>query len=754
MRVTKPSGERVTSAIDRPTAGDSYGPVPGRAAERTGRLRVFMFVLGFLTIGAQVLLVRAIFTVLYGSDVAIAFTLASWTFFSGLGAYAAGSWLTRLRGARSRHGLVLYSAVVLSVYVLIQRWGAGEFITFREYMLIPCFLCVPCLMGGGLFSWGLREEAGGDGGTTAHAYAFETLGGLVAGIMLSLYFYLGGLSTPALILLCLLACLPMAASATRWPVWGLALPPGVALLLALAPVWRPIASRVLELHFPGYDVLEHRNTPFGAVTALERDGDTFVFVNGTPAPDAEDTPAKRAVAALLAQFPSGWDNVLVLQAFSHGFGHAVATYATCHVRAWEFDRRLLTFLARWKPHTPDGNARALVPRVGASPWSVALPPQDAVVVFAQQPGSLLSNRFMTDEFLDSARRRLHPGGILALVLPIAPGFIHPRQERYLSAVERTLRRRFPHVLRLHTDLGHLVFVGGLGPLPSAFRPERIRTRVTGADAGIEAEVRQAIADVSGPKLSSADSGSRGGPHNSVAFPVCYFAYLRFRGTVIEEAGGLWDRLFNRQPLWVAAVVVAAFMVVGRRTGRRFPRSGGLFWTSWIDTMSVMLSLYLYQTIVGQAYWMVAILIAGSMLGLYVGARREVGWVSHPLWGALVWFPFAMFVCHRQLALLPNPAVLAVLLAGNWAVSVRLGVLFRLAAKASESQPRGAETVFCIDLIGAACGLLIGAVLLPWWVGFRTAGLLCGAAATVGDVGIALPRGGGQHGGERGRAGDL
>lgn len=712
------------------------------AREGAGFLRVFMFLLGFLTIGAQVLLVRAVFSVLYGSDVAIAFALASWTLFSGLGAYAVGPLLSRLHGVRSHHGLALYSAIVLGVYVLAQRWGAGELIAFRGYILIPCLLCVPCLLGGGLFSWGLREAGGrGHGDITSQAYAFETLGGLVAGLALSLYFFLGGLSEPALIVFCALCFLPSSMYVRRWPTWALVVTPLAALLPALLPVCSPITSRVIGLHYPGYEVLDHRNTPFGAVTALERNGETFVFVNGTPVPDAEDTPAKRAVAALVAQFASGWDDVLVLQGVSQGFEHAVAAYSGCEVRAWEFDRRLMAFLAQWTSGT--NGAGGLSPRISASPWSHDLPALDAALIFAQEPGSLMSNRFLTDEFLGATREHLRPGGVVALVLPIAPGFVHPRQERYLSAAERTLRQRFPHVLRLHTDLGHLVFVGGLRPLASSFRAERFRPRVAGADEGIEADVRQAFADVSGPNLSLSDCGPGAGPSNSVAFPVCYFAYLRFRGAVIEEAAGLWDRLFRRRPAWIAAFLVAGFLLVSWRFSRQYPHSGRLFWTSWIDTMSVMLSLYLYQSIVGQAYWMVAVLIAGSMLGLFLGARREAAWASHRLWGAALWFPLAMFLGHRQLAVLPNTAVLALLLAGNWAVSVRLGVLFRQAAKANESRPRGAEAVFCIDLLGAACGLLIGAVLLPWWVGFREAGLLCGVAATAGSMRLSFPRRRGQ-----------
>ena len=49
----------------------------------------------------------------------------------------------------------------------------------------------------------------------------------------------------------------------------------------------------------------------------------------------------------------------------------------------------------------------------------------------------------------------------------------------------------------------------------------------------------------------------------------------------------------------------------------------------------------------------------------------------------------------------------------------------------EAHPQAAGILFFIDLLGAACGLLLGSVVLVWWVGFRDAAILCAAAAVLG-----------------------
>ncbi len=710
-------------ANDSNASAPRLAPDPGQAA--------FMFLAGFATITSQVLLIREIFTALYGSDAAMAFALAAWTLLGGAGAFLAAPFAGRLKRVRAEWGLVLFTTTSLGVFLWTRAWGAKDVLAFRDYLRVPLFLLVPCVLGGALFPWRLAQGAGRNEIETSRAYAFETLGGLWAGLCMAAYVYSGGLSLPALLLLpfLVLGAPRLAGRCNRG--WLLVAALGLACLgLARANWLDGLARRSLELRLPGYRILAHINTPFSAMTAAERDGAVFVFENGLPAPENRPTRSKAALLTFLAQFPKRWDHVFLLRPISAGFAGTVGYLRGCRLDLWETDSAKIRFLSRRQKFDipPDLH-------VSASPWrALAGRSSDLIVVFGAEPASLLANRCLTREFLAAAAGHLAPGGVLAVLLPTAPGYLHPRQLRYLRTVRAALGQCLPYTAEYRTDLGGIVFAGSRGPLPTRFVQERTRERLTTAvDAGAEAQAAAVFFDAAMRRSLVQSSGPAAPARtNSVAFPAAYYAYLLFRGAMIETAENFWDRVFRPRPL-AAVLLVGLLLTLTGAAESGLRGASALFWGSWVTTMTLVYSLYLSQSVAGQAYWLVALLTAAGMAGIFLGAHWTGPWFEDRRSVLFLLILPSLFPALPLFERLPQGLLFLVLALVNALLGARVGGLFRRTVRWGRTHAAAPAAAFGVDLIGAAGGLCLGGVLLPWWAGFRTAALLCAAAAMTGEL---------------------
>jgi hypothetical protein len=307
--------------------------------------------------------------------------------------------------------------------------------------------------------------------------------------------------------------------------------------------------------------------------------------------------------------------------------------------------------------------------------------------------------------------------------------MHPLQRRYVDSVRNALGRDFPEVAEVDTGLGALLLVAArhpLAPCPAAVLAARFASPFPGLDAeALRLARRAGRPDPLGPNSPGTTAVNR------VADPVAYFAYLHFRGVMQEDAARTWQRIFrHHSPVW-SFVLLAVLLALSLAPYRVLPGSAGVFWSSWMSTMSTMMSVYAYQSLAGQAYWVVSLLVGASMLGIGAGALMPGTAPRHRLAPLAFLGPALLFPAYGILARLPLPVVLTLLLGLNFGIGLVMGRRFALTAAARRTAaPLVAGAWFAIDLLGATLGLFAGAVLLCWWSGFQTAGLACAGVAAV------------------------
>jgi spermidine synthase len=179
------------------------------------------------------------------------------------------------------------------------------------------------------------------------------------------------------------------------------------------------------------DLIATRDTPYCRVTVTEAGDRLAVFLDDALAYDSEGTAAEEFVhlAALQHEDPG---SVLLLGGGGEGLLGEILQHGPLRVDYLELDPVLLGLLAERLPrqlgqplaapavHTFLGDPRRLLAR--------GLPPgqeggharlYDLILVGMPEPSSARANRYYTEEFFRVCRRRLRPGGILALRLRAA-----------------------------------------------------------------------------------------------------------------------------------------------------------------------------------------------------------------------------------------------------------------------------------------------------------------------------------------------
>ena len=699
-----------------PAAGLASCPVTGTS----------FFLLGFLTLAVQVVLLRELFSVLYGSDLAFGFALAAWTVLTALGAMLTARSRRAPRGV-GRWGLCAYAGVGIAVFLAVRAWGAAAVIPFQSYLLMPLFLAPLCLLGGMLFPWFLAE---GRGLPTARAYAWEVAGGLVAGLACAAAFHGGALACPFLLGLALLAA-TWGAVAARRRGRGLALGLAglVVAVLPLTPAGQALERLSLRLRLRQGQVEAAMNTPFASLLAVRDEGGQItVYENGMPWPLPEYTAGRAAVAAVLQALPAATDRAVFVQALRAGFAPVLgAAPFTVPPHFLETDPLAVAFA---RQHLGGMDAGRRPEPFGRRTLQAEDSGWDLVAVLSPGPGGLLANRPLTREFATLVRAQLSPRGVFAIALPAAPGFTHPAQEAYIETVAQALREVFPAFCELRTQVGWTLLVAGRTALDRQAAAGRLIEHASGSPPEVVAEalniLNQAGA-VSLDALAGEPTGTAadglGAPANRISAPLAYFRFLQFRSRLVDDAPAWWRWLFRERSGGASLALLVAILVAGM-LGRRGRSLQGVVWAAWGATLALVLAIYLYQSVTGEAFWTVALLSAASMAGILGGTRLRRGPAADWASAGVAWVPAALFPLYPLLERLPGWVVLALLLVLVATAGSCLGYAFARRSALRDGVAAGVA-LFAVDLLGAGAGLFLGGVLLPWWSGFELPALAGG-----------------------------
>lgn len=703
-----------------------------------------LIAVGGLGLVAQVMIIRELFAVFSGNEVASGVFLSLWLVCEGLGAWVCGRFLFRWRNRTENFfvGLAVLSVLssVLAVLgVVFSRRILGvlpgeslSLLPLTGLTLLVTFL--PAATHGGLFVFGAELVSYLDRRTgVVRAYLFEGLGTVLAA--LTLYFFLlsriSGLAVVALLGGILLVTIGVVLEQRLLRLLLLFLG---ALFLAFVPGPADRLERLVwERVWHGQRVLQVLDSPYGRVVTLERDGQRTVLYDGVvvmnvPVTDIGGMEEMIHLPMLLA---AGAERVLVLGQGFGGLVREILRHPVAAVAVVELDPVLVAELRRAggrlvTEEMADQRVRLVVddPRRFLKETKDSF---DLMILPGPAPASLAANRLFSEEFFSLCRKKLRHSGMLVTRVPGSPENLQPDARAILQTRQQSLRRVFPDIMVLGLDFP-LILAGervpgvditmlarrlrGVGSvvLDSAylvslldpFRQERfLRVNLVGDGGGV---VRNSDLVPGEIFLNMVREHRRSSPG--------FARFYSFLPRVLR-------RLFI--PLLVVLVIVG--VGGGLVRGGGFCRGLGIFTSGFAGAGISVLAIFIYQTVLGSVYSGVALLLAGFMFGTVPGAALG-GMLRPSLWQRGVNRAFLFGAGDLILVVLAGALCLFAISGGPGAVFVLVLVLagavlgwqFSLASQAGTVSAPGragrvAGELSVLDFTGGAVGGMVFAVFV-------------------------------------------
>lgn len=615
------------------------------------RLLVAFFALGCSATIVQILILRELFVVLSGNELCVGMALGSWLVGIAFGAAVAASFSDRVN-QRICLSLSLVSLPILAVGAVVVirllrsllEVSAGEQIPPGTSLAASLVCAAPLGALAGLafplaaaaYRYVYEEDERPQmkaSKTASVVYAFESLGSLAAGVLLSLYL-VGHLET--LRILCWLGVLSgfvahILTSDYRLG-WGTLVWTAILLVVCTCGGDRVLESWSNHRRWLGVasgELLGSIETPYQHLDLGRLSGQNNLYGNGALLFSFPDPFREQMDAHLWMSLHPSPRSVLLIGGLGGGYLSSLLAHQPELVDYVELDAGVIDVTRRHsgdilakvfdsenvRVHATDG--RRFVRRTRER--------YDVVIVALPDPSTALLNRFYTREFYTEARRVLAPGGILITEVDAPGSYLTGETGAYAASVYWTLRDTFPNVSILAN--GSIIFVASQAAPPPVDQPEvfveRLQSRgissPTFEPESILVNLLPLRAETVRKSLDTFESIGR----NSDISPQSYLRRLilwcRETGSGHLAVSLGWmdsHRNFLLLVLLLAVSVPSIFLGLGPK---QVSLSVCVAAVGCVGMGLELVAIYMYQNLYGYLYQEIGLLIAVFMAGLALGA---------------------------------------------------------------------------------------------------------------------------------------
>jgi spermidine synthase len=626
--------------------------------------------LGFGEQLAQVVLLRELFDVFFGSEASLGIILSAWMLFMAIGAAAGGLWAGRLKRPRAVFlalsalaGLALVAAVCASRCLrAVLAAAPGEHFSFATTAVSSvALIAIVCPLFGFLFVLGVRllretrlaavsEDTDAEAKrASGSAYAFESLGHVLGGLLFSfvLVYFLGSFSLAFLLIAVNFAVFVIASPRGKSRLPRIAAAVGAVLftaaLFAAPAVDRYFLGLRWKASHPGYTFVESARSPYQRIVVMKYGGQYTFFGNGeilmtVPSPERAE---ERATLGML-QHPAP-RRVLLLGGGAAGLVREALRYGSVEsVDYVEIDAKVIELAGKYLSEVSPADAAALEDSKVSihhedARYFVKRAPKKYDVIISDLPEAQTAalNRFYTVEFFREVARALSTDGVFIthvhLELP-AEGNI----ALLAGSVFHSLRSVFPEVLVAPDGTLIAAKRRGAATLDAAELEARFRrSGVAPLRYGTERRFTQVIQSerlrlaretlMSAVRPRSADKKLLNTDFRPVTY---YYNFLVWNRMVRAEPGGGFRWALGASLSWVLVplgIMMLIFCVSvfrDRTEDRRSARKAAVFIAvaalGMFGLMAEVVLLFSFQSVYGYVYQMIGAIVAAFMAGLLAG----------------------------------------------------------------------------------------------------------------------------------------
>ncbi|GAB4233065.1 MAG: hypothetical protein Kow00109_05700 [Acidobacteriota bacterium] len=687
-------------------------------------MRARLVVVGSLALGTQVVLLRELAATFYGVELIYVLGLFSWL----LGTAAGSVWgaHTGASPSRLRIGFFFFPLPLFFSLVVARGWHGwlgglpGGYLDFGLQLLgIASVTVLPALWLGVLFQWAARLHPAE--GRLAKAYGWESLGAMLTGLAVTFAFWGGAQNLTVALALAAVALSAVLERRSRVATGVVAF--GLTGLFFVAVQREEIDLRLLRWRYP--EAAAVLDSPYGRWVIVRWGEQISVLQDGVLVWETDSTAAEELVHVAMVQAPAA-RRVLVLGGGLFGLARELLKYPQLAVETVEVDRAGYAFLESWLEEGDRGGGRSSWqvhfgdPRRFVEAAAASDRRWDVVFVAVGEPLSGRENRYYTEEFFAAVSRILADGGVLALSLPASENVV----------TELLARRTGSLIGALEASLPAIVILPGSRQIILASRRELVTDpEVLGARfaaAGVETRlVSEAYLTYLYTNDRREEIGRRltaeGGVNRDLE-PVCYrYALLLWLSRLFPAWSnrfprGLESPAASRLMIGLPGLVLGATLLLVRR-----PLGRGAVLVAFAGCAGMLLETILllhYQIKLGVLYRDLGLVLTLFMVGLAAGAPVVHGWTRRERWGASYGILVAAlgavevyYLARSRMGGELHLGELGALLVVAGLVSA--GVLGWVSGRLAEEGSREIGYLYGADVLGGACGALLGLAVIPW-----------------------------------------
>lgn len=584
---------------------------------------IFPFLLGFLSISMQILLLREFLVQFYGNEVIYGFVLGFWLLWGSIGSLLA----SKFRLQKKHVPLLFEITIFLSIFVFIGLrfirffWGKpfGESLGVGSSFLTAFGCCFLLSFPFGLLFFLNVLFLGGD---LTRVYLLESLGACLAGLtvdlgLIPLFTCWQSLAILGIFCLFLLSLF----SSNKINLFVLA---SITIALIMLIVFDFQAQKIAVRPFP---LIKSHDSPFGRWQIIKIDEQITLYQDGLATASIPDpAEAEEITHFALLQRPESKKVLLVGGGFS-GAIEEVLRYPLTTLDYVEIDPDIIPLIRGLL--SPEKGVFFESPRLrihhldGRTFLQKTKEFFDVVIIAVPEPATAQLNRFYSREFYSLIKNHLSPDGVVSLRVSSAENYQSLSLTRYLKNIYSTFSSVFSNVEIIPGDTN--IFLASDGQLtidPEFFvtnlKKYQIETRI------IRSQILSArLSPMRVEKLKSRISSSISSL-NSDLQPKGYLYFLIYWASQFGLTEAKILEFFTQIPqiiliLLPLLLILAIFLPVFSFKGKAALPGLPLIVLGFTSLMAEVLILLWFQIRFGYIYEKIALLIACFMFGLFAGA---------------------------------------------------------------------------------------------------------------------------------------
>lgn len=684
------------------------------------------FLLGFFSIGGQVLLLRELVSSLNGDELFIATALFSW-----LASVAIGSVIGGLNSSRMKSfplflaGILFLPASIIGIRLspVIIGLNAGEIIPFSSAALISILMMLPLgLIFGALFS-AITREGYRPAESIARVYLFEGLGAFIGGIVITALVgrIFSTLSMAIALGLIIMALYLLPIGKKKIVSAGIVL--FVCLLLIRSFI--PYVDTWLDaLKYKSYKIEASFDTHYGHQTILSRDSTISLLTDNTIEGSYPDLMTAENIFIPPLLYSPQAQSVLYIGRIELGIMQLADNFPNLKITTLDPREQLSYALDRVLSPEKRVFQRLVDDPVAFLARRNVLTKYDIIILNCGEPDNYRNSRFLSDNFLMTASTLLKEGGIFFYPSKYdSDRHVSPDKGEILSIINNSLKKAFGHVSVWPGDMT-LFFASDRLPFDLPIDSIIARANSFGYQPQyINADyLVDRFQTMKTDRLNEALKSST--EVNTLSKPNLIYKQAIFRSKIDTMDRTIVPLIF-KENVWIVilpAIILAILAMAITKKQRRRSYGLFLFFVAGLVSLSLeLISFYVYQSMAGSLYSEMGILIGIFMLGLSLGAFMSLRMDNYHLeYPALILLITSALVYLATYSSVNPKAILYYYLFFIFTVAIATGSLFVAAANryyfGRPESNRGLGYAF--ELAGSSIGALAPTMILLPLIGLQ------------------------------------